>query len=100
MEPKRRKYNKLYCPHCEQEVSKSTWYVHHSQFYDEVRKSWRKENTSIAMPDQEFDFGSSDEFEDDGCELPTDVSAATLSDEGRPFIITNVATFIGIIIII
>lgn len=32
MEPKRRKFNKLYCQHCEQEVSKSTWYVHHNQY--------------------------------------------------------------------
>ena len=83
MEPKRRKYNKLYCPHCEQEVSKSTWYVHHSQFYDERRKTWQKDPSLTVLPDQDFDFGSSDEIEnfDEGGQLPMDVLAATSSDE-------------------
>ena len=80
MEPKRRKFNKLCFPHCEQEVSKSTWYVHRSQFYDEVRKTWRRKDPSLtATHDQDFDCGSSDEVEDidERCELPMDIPATT-----------------------
>ena len=59
------------------------WYVHHRQFYDEVRKTWRKDPSLTATPDQDFDFGSSDEIEDvdEGCEPPIDVPTTTLSDE-------------------
>ena len=60
--PKKRKYGKLYCPHCELEVSKSTWYVHHSHFYDQVTKTWLKDvRRTTEAADQDFDFGSSDE---------------------------------------
>ena len=62
--PKKRKYNKLYCPHCELEVSKSTWYVHHSQFYDQVNKTWLKDVRRTTEADQDFNFGSSDENDD------------------------------------
>lgn len=96
MEPKRRRYNQLYCPHCEREVSKSTWYVHRKKFYDEGRKTWRKVASLTATPDQDFDFGSSDENEnvDEGGELHTDVPAASSSDEVFCKHILNV-TFTG-----
>ena len=97
MEPKRRRYNQLYCPHCEREVSKSTWYVHHKKFYDEGRKTWRKVPSLTATPDQDFDFGSSDENEnvDEGGELHMDVPAASSIDEVfRKHILTLFAHFI------
>ena len=41
------------------EVSKSTWYVHHSHFYDQT---WLKDVRRTAeAANQVFDFGSSDE---------------------------------------
>lgn len=93
MEPKRRRYNQLYCPHCEREVSKSTWYVHHRKFYDEGRKTWQKVPSLTATPDQDFDFSSSDENEnvDEGGELHMDVPAASSSDEVFRKHILNVA---------
>ena len=84
MERKIRKFNKLYCPHCEQDVSKSVWYVHHGQFYDEVRKTWRKDpSLTSTPPDQDFDFSTPDETENVGevCKLSMDVPDATSSDE-------------------
>ena len=94
MEPKRRKFNKLYCQHCEQEVSKSTWYVHHNQFYDEVRKTWRKDPSLTSTPEQDFDFGSSDEIENvDECDIATD--PATLSSDEVCILHTNCTVFGG-----
>ena len=92
MEPKRRKFNKLYCQHCEQEVSKSTWYVHHGQFYDKVRKTWRKDPGLTSTPEQDFHFGSSDETDDidEECDITTDPPATTTSEE-----VTKLHSFLG-----
>ena len=71
--PKKRKYNKLYCPHCELEVSKSTQYIHHSHFYDQVAKTWLKDvRRTTEAADQDFDFGSSDETDMDSDERQPD----------------------------
>lgn len=54
---KRRKTTKQYCPHCDKEVSKSTWYRHYSSFYDHSTSSWEKRKE----PDFCFSSSSSDE---------------------------------------
>ena len=38
--PKKRK---IYCNHCEKEVSKSTWYCHYAEFFDSVTGEWKTE---------------------------------------------------------
>ena len=63
MMEKQRKYRKLYCPHCERSVSKSTWYCHYNQFYDCDDERW--EAPALQNPDHgDFDFGSSSDSED------------------------------------
>lgn len=94
MEPKRRKFNKLYCQRCEQEVSKSTWYVHHNQYYDKVRKTWRKDPCLTSTPKQDFDFGSSDETEDVDVE-ECDILPVTTSSDEVCILHTNCTAFWG-----
>ena len=53
---KRRKYCKIYCPHCEH-VSKPTWYLHHSQYYDSIKGLWTKDShTSQDNTEPDFDL--------------------------------------------
>lgn len=54
---KQRNYKNIYCPHCNKEVSKSTWYLHHSQYYNQRRKTWEKANDSIQDISADFNFG-------------------------------------------
>lgn len=52
-----RKYQKLYCPHCDRSVSKSTWYTHHALYYDSGKKEWLIDHSTTLNDD--FDFGNS-----------------------------------------
>lgn len=48
----------MFCPHCEKEVSMSTWYDHYNKFYDNSSKTWQ-DNSSLCKSNQEemdFDF--------------------------------------------
>ena len=70
MDPKakKRKYERLHCEHCNQGVSKSTWYVHYNKFFDFVTGKWKKEGTTEQPQRPDFNFhlessGSSDESE-------------------------------------
>ena len=71
MEPstKKRKYSKLYCPHSEIYVSKSTWYSHHGQFFDSRTKQWMKVAHNKAETANgaatEFNFGRNSEHNDE-----------------------------------
>ena len=58
------KKSKIYCNHCEKNVSRSTWYRHYSQFYDSLTGQWRSENER-QYADSDFKFSSSDESRDD-----------------------------------
>ena len=59
---KRRKYSRIYCRHCELHVCKSTWYIHHCQYYDSVKGQWTKDShTSQDNTEPDFNFESSDE---------------------------------------
>ena len=58
---KRRKYSKLHCPHCNKEVSKSSWYNHYDQYYDKSSCTWQTEGEEFSKSSSNFDFGSSSE---------------------------------------
>lgn len=47
---------KLFCPHCNTLISKSTWYRHYSQYYDSSNDTWKSKNAERLEAD--FDFGS------------------------------------------
>ena len=67
--------NSYYCPHCNKDVSKSTWYLHHNQFFDPVTKSWRRDvNTGGGQKEEyDFDFGpESSASEDSDLEMHTE----------------------------
>ena len=61
MEAKKHKYSKLYCPHCNKEVLKSTWYTHHSRFFNPTTKPWDK-HYMYKIP---FDFRSAEIHHDE-----------------------------------
>ena len=50
-----RKY-KIFCPHCDRDVSKSTWYSHYGQFYNNRKKKWTKFEDQHS--EEAFDFGA------------------------------------------
>jgi hypothetical protein len=61
LEPeKKRKYSKLHCPHCNKEVSKSSWYNHYDQYYDKSTCTWHTEGENLSKSSH-FNFGSSSE---------------------------------------
>ena len=53
-----------YCPHCRRDVAKSTWYLHHSQFFDTNSNKWQLANLekNAVAKDQDSD-ASSDDFD-------------------------------------
>lgn len=51
-----RKYKKIFCPHCDRDVSKSTWYSHYGQFYNNRKKEWTKFEDQHSK--EAFDFGA------------------------------------------
>lgn len=62
-----RKYRKLFCPHCNKSVSKSTWYSHYSEFFDQARNEWHSCGHQDRQVD-DFNFESSDSECDVGAE--------------------------------
>ena len=47
----------VYCPHCKNKVSKSTYYNHYSTYFNRVSQTWQQvssEEKSVKEPD--FDF--------------------------------------------
>lgn len=50
-----RKY-KIFCPHCDCDVSKSTWYSHYGQLYNNGKKEWTKFEDQHS--EETFDFGA------------------------------------------
>lgn len=60
-----RKYKKIYCFHCDKEVSKSTWYTHYGQYYDPRAGTWKKStSTSESYVSADFNFDSDSETDD------------------------------------
>ena len=60
---------KLFCPHCNTHVPKSTWYRHFSRYYDSSSGTWK---TTNARLEADFDFGS-----DSDCEEIDNAEAST-----------------------
>ena len=80
---KHRRYQKIFCPHCDKEVSKSSWYSHYSQYFDSRSHTWTKSQpnpcptaTNFLDLEEDFDFGSSSDFIDEQMEI----SASGLED--------------------
>ena len=40
----RRQWRKLYCPHCNEMVTKTTFYIHKRSFYNPRSKQWARSN--------------------------------------------------------
>ena len=63
--PKARKYEAIFCPHCDRNVSKSTWYAHHRDFFDKASGIWKKviiqQRKNFSFAEEEEDGSSSDE---------------------------------------
>ena len=45
-----RKHPKIYCSHCEEYISKSSWYEHYSKFYKPSTKTWGKGKITKPLP--------------------------------------------------
>ena len=43
-----RRWQRTFCPHCEEAVSKSTYYRHREKFYDVRTGEWRKSAPDVA----------------------------------------------------
>ena len=54
--PKTRKYQAIFC-HCDCNVSKSTWYAHHREFFDKASGIWKK---VVIQKRQNFSFAEED----------------------------------------
>ena len=49
----------MFCPHCDHEVSRSTYYEHHTLHYDRATHVWRGRDTAQSTSDADFVPGSS-----------------------------------------
>ena len=48
-----RKRARLYCEHCKESVSHSTYYRHRSKYYDEVANAWCRDDEQVDSEDSE-----------------------------------------------
>ena len=72
------------CHHCNQKVSKSTWYVHYNKFFDSVSGTWRTEDSSVQQlqrPDFNFEHDSSESLGESERESDSDFSFLSGQDE-------------------
>ena len=53
------KYNKQYCPHCDRNIPKSTWYAHYSKFFGQTNGKW-KTDAGLKSDEPHFDFGANE----------------------------------------
>lgn len=69
-----RQWQRIFCPHCDERVSKSTYYRHREKYYDVRTGEWRtgvegvtsSARTSVLESNPHDDVGdSSDSFEHD-----------------------------------
>ena len=64
---------KIFCPHCDNKVSKSTCYSHYSQFFDSRSHTWTKSHpnscpTATNFLEEGFDFESFNDFNNEQME--------------------------------
>ena len=62
---KQRKYRKLYCPHCDKSLSKSTWYEHYHEFFDQGESRWKVSKQGNLMSGSDFNFGTDSDSDHD-----------------------------------
>lgn len=60
---------RLYCPHCDLNIAKSTWYHHYSQYYNPATDVWKTANKSL---ESDFQFDTSSDEGDENIVLPTE----------------------------
>ena len=89
---KLRKFDCIYCLHCKHEVSKSTWYSHHQQFFDKENGKLKEKTTCTQDSRPSFNFAEEESAiassDDDGVsgysctiedyEAPDDVSSTLI----------------------
>ncbi len=59
-----RRRRRIFCPHCEEYVSKTTYYRHRDSHYDVQKNEWRSGHYQAQM---DGDIGSSSD--DEGCDM-------------------------------
>ena len=85
---KRSRTTVFYCPHCQRQVSKTTFYNHRAQYYQEVSKTWlvqesittnsalsesfQLSNPNVSTSDLKFSFQLSEETEVRGSDYHLD----------------------------
>lgn len=65
---KPRKFDQVFCPHCNKAVSKSTWYLHYNNFYTKSTKTWKVDG-SQCKPNKDFDFNEETNSIDIDCQV-------------------------------
>lgn len=45
-----RQWQRIYCPHCGEQVSKSTYYRHRATYYDTVLETWMTRDGGNSAP--------------------------------------------------
>ena len=47
--------NRVYCPHCEQNLSKTTFYAHKRSYFNKLKREWSKSRGYFAPPTSTID---------------------------------------------
>ena len=61
-----RRFSRIFCPHCQCKVSKSTYYSHYELYYDARSKKWQQDTVESTgeTADKDFDFSACEPYED------------------------------------
>ena len=76
---RRRKWRNLFCPHCDQLVSKTTFYRHKRSYYNHSTKQWKTDREKALTND--LSTSSSDDDQD---APPTFTEGAEGTTKPRP----------------
>ena len=66
------------CPHCDRDVSKSTWYSHHHDFFDQSKGEWQKVTSYSQQQRSCFNF--SEEESTGSCDDCSDTAEFPFSE--------------------
>lgn len=74
-----RQWQRMFCPHCGEKVSKSTYYRHRVEFYDVRSGEWKSSDDPISSSQRETDTAVLEasicgDNEDDICTEGDDIS--------------------------
>ena len=62
---------RYFCDHCEQELSKTSYFKHKRLFYDRTSESWQKERVHYNDSSEdfkEFEFQETEPFQPERCD--------------------------------